>query len=86
MKKAKWLAVSALVLCLGLTGTTLTAQAAEVEPFIGEAASMEDSIAVNEDSIVSATTGNSIRGYNFNYTDVRSPTPVYLTEGMVSIM
>lgn len=81
MKKAKWLAVSALVLCLGLTGTTLTAQAAEVEPFIGEAASMEDSIAVNEDSIVSATTGNSIRGYNFNYTDVRTPSNTRVFNG-----
>ena len=81
MKKAKWLAVSALVLCLGLTGTTLTAQAAEVEPFIGEAASMEDSIAVNEDSIVSASTGKSISGYKFNYTDVRTPSNTRVFNG-----
>ena len=81
MKKAKWLAVSALVLCLGLTGTTLTAQAAEVEPFIGEAASMEDSIAVNEDRTVSASTGKSISGYKFNYTDVRTPSNTRVFNG-----
>lgn len=79
MKKWRGLMVGILVICLAFTGVVpLTVQAVEdegtlVEGFIGGACSLEDSLAENEDSIVSATPSSNISGINFSYADVRTP-------------
>lgn len=78
MKKRKWLAVSALVLCMGLSGVTpMTSQATEAGELqgstIGEAISMEGSFEEDGESIVSASASSNIRNITFTYSDVRTP-------------
>lgn len=83
MKKVKWMLLSALLCLIVAAEPAMTVRAEEgvQESTIGVAASMEDSIAVNEESIVSASTGTNISNIKFSYADVRTPSNTRLFNG-----